>query len=50
MRALFVFTPSESKRLIGKAVAALDEVKKAKESVCDGALGNHHRPRGGSAR
>ena len=32
MRALFVFTPSESKRLIGKAVAALDEVKKAKES------------------
>lgn len=31
MRALFVLTPPESKRLIGKAVAALPEVKKAKE-------------------
>ena len=30
MRALFVLTPSESKRLIGKAVAALPEVKRAK--------------------
>ena len=29
MKALFVFTPTESKRLIGKAVAALDEVKTA---------------------
>ena len=29
MKALFVFTPTESKRLIGKAVAALDEVKAA---------------------
>lgn len=32
MRALFVLTPTESKRLIGKAVAELDEVKKAKEN------------------
>ncbi len=30
MRALFVLTPPESKRLIGKAVAALEEVKKEK--------------------
>ena len=30
MRALFVFTPAESKRLIGKAVANLEEVNKAK--------------------
>src|SRR4030042_2618979 len=29
MRALFVFTPAESKRLIGKAVAKMEEVKKA---------------------
>jgi hypothetical protein len=29
MRALFVFTPSESKRLIARAVAALDEVRTA---------------------
>ena len=29
MKALFVFTPNESKRLIGKAVAALPEVKNA---------------------
>ena len=33
MRALFVFTPPESKRLIGKAVAALEEVKKAKKKA-----------------
>ena len=32
MRALFVFTPAESKRLIAKAVAGLEEVKRAKES------------------
>ncbi len=32
MRALFVLTPSESKRLIGKAVAELEEVKNAKEN------------------
>lgn len=31
MRALFVFTPAESKRLIGKAVARMEEVKRAKE-------------------
>lgn len=31
MRALLVFTPAESKRLIGKAVAAMKEVEKAKE-------------------
>lgn len=31
MRALFVFTPAESKRLIGKAVANIEEVKRAKE-------------------
>lgn len=31
MRALFVLTPSESKRLIAKAVARLPEVQKAKE-------------------
>lgn len=31
MRALFVFTPAESKRFIAKAVAQLPEVKKAKE-------------------
>ncbi len=31
MRALFVLTPSESKRLIAKAVADLPEVRKAKE-------------------
>ena len=30
MRALFVFTPAESKRLVGKAVANLEEVKRAK--------------------
>jgi hypothetical protein len=29
MRALFVFTPAESKRLIGKAVAQMEEVKHA---------------------
>jgi len=29
MRALFVLTPTESKRLIGKAVAKMEEVKKA---------------------
>ena len=29
MKALFVFTPNESKRLIGKAVAATEEVKRA---------------------
>ena len=29
MKSLFVFTPTESKRLIGKAVAAMDEVKTA---------------------
>jgi hypothetical protein len=29
MRALFVFTPAESKRLIGKAVAKMEEVKRA---------------------
>jgi hypothetical protein len=33
MRALFVLTPPESKRLIGKAVAALEEVKKAKKKA-----------------
>jgi hypothetical protein len=32
MRALFVFTPAESKRFIGKAIAEMEEVKKAKES------------------
>ncbi len=32
MRALFVLTPAESKRLIGKAVAQLDEVKRAKKT------------------
>jgi hypothetical protein len=32
MRALFVLTPPESKRLIGRAVAELEEVKKAKEN------------------
>ena len=31
MRALFVFTPPESKRFIAKAVSQLPEVKKAKE-------------------
>ena len=31
MRALFVFTPAESKRLIAKAVANMEEVKRAKE-------------------
>ncbi|CAN0521265.1 unnamed protein product, partial [Laminaria digitata] len=31
MRAVFAFTPWESKRLIGKAVAALPEVKHALE-------------------
>jgi hypothetical protein len=31
MRALFVLTPAESKRLIGKAVANMQEVKHAKE-------------------
>ena len=29
MKALFVFTPNESKRLIGKAVASMEEVKTA---------------------
>ena len=29
MKALFVFTPNESKRLIGKAVAEMDAVKTA---------------------
>ena len=32
MRALFVFTPAESKRFIAKAVAALPEVKNAREN------------------
>ena len=32
MRALFVLTPSESKRLIGKAVANLPEVKRAQKN------------------
>jgi len=32
MRALFVLTPTESKRLIGKAVAEMQEVKYAKEN------------------
>ena len=32
MRALFVLTPAESKRLIAKAVAEMEEVKRAKES------------------
>ncbi len=32
MRALFVLTPAESKRLIAKAVADMEEVKRAKES------------------
>jgi hypothetical protein len=32
MRALFVLTPAESKRLIGKAVAALPEVKHARKN------------------
>jgi hypothetical protein len=32
MQALFTLTPSESKRLIGRAVAALPEIQKAKES------------------
>jgi hypothetical protein len=31
MQALFTLTPSESKRLIGKAVAAMPEVQNAKE-------------------
>ena len=31
MRALFVLTPAESKRLIAKAVAEIEEVKRAKE-------------------
>lgn len=31
MRALFVLTPAESKRLIAKAVAEMEEVKRAKE-------------------
>lgn len=31
MRALFVLTPAESKRLIGKAVANMQEVKQARE-------------------
>ena len=31
MRALLVLTPAESKRLIAKAVAAMPEIKKAKE-------------------
>jgi len=33
MRALFVLTPAESKRLIGKAVAEMEEVKRAKEKA-----------------
>ena len=32
MRALFVLTPAESKRLIGKGVANMEEVRKAKKS------------------
>ena len=32
MRALFVLTPAESKRLIAKAVAEMEEVKRAKEN------------------
>ncbi|HEY4761021.1 MAG TPA: hypothetical protein VIH42_10620 [Thermoguttaceae bacterium] len=32
MRALFVLTPPEAKRLIGRAVADMEEVKKAKEN------------------
>lgn len=31
MRALFVLTTSESKRLIGKAVAQMEQVRRAKE-------------------
>jgi hypothetical protein len=31
MRALFVLTPAESKRLIGKAVATMEEIVRAKE-------------------
>ena len=31
MRALFLFTPAESKRLIGRAVANMEEVKRAQE-------------------
>ena len=31
MRALFVLTPTESKRIIGKAVANMEEVKRAKK-------------------
>jgi hypothetical protein len=33
MRALFVLTPAESKRLIGKAVAGMEEVKRAKQKA-----------------
>lgn len=33
MKALFVLTPTESKRLIGKAVAVMDEVKTALEKA-----------------
>jgi hypothetical protein len=32
MRALFVLTPAESKRLIAQAVAAMEEIKKAKKN------------------
>jgi len=32
MRALFVLTPAESKRLIAKAIAEMDEVKRAKKN------------------
>ena len=37
MKALFVLTPTESKRLIGKAVASMDKVKNAlrKANVLD---------------
>jgi hypothetical protein len=39
MRALFVLTPAESKRLIAKAVAEMEEVKRAKKK-----RENTHRP------
>lgn len=32
MRALFVLTPAESKRLITQAIAAMEEVKRAKQN------------------
>lgn len=32
MRALFVLTPAESKRLIAQAIAAMEEVRRAKQN------------------